>query len=189
MRLSILLGFAYEAIAVSLTAMQNLFIWLIAGCVVVSVGVLILILSMWIKQRRHETGILLSVGITKGRIIWQYMLEVLMIAATAYSLSYFISNQISQGVSDLIFNQVSESTPSPEMELPDDGSEFLDITGQYIPYDYSNMETVESVQVNVTPGDLLYIFLFGTILIAASVSAASITVIQMKPNKILSQMS
>ena len=180
---------AYEAVASPLTAMQNLIIWLIVGCVAVSVGILVLILSMWIKQRRHETGILLSVGISKSRILLQYTVEVLMIAVVAFGVSFFTSNLISQGVSDLIFHQVSESQPLPEIELPDDGTEYLDITGQYIPYDTSNVETLESVQVTVSPDYLLYIYIFGTLLIAFSVSAASISVIQMKPKKILSQMS
>ena len=180
---------AYEAVASPLTAMQNLIVWLIVGCVAVSVGILVLILSMWIKQRRHETGILLSVGISKSRILLQYTVEVLMIAIVAFGLSFFTSNLISQGVSDLIFHQVSESQPLPEIELPDDGTEYLDITGQYIPYDTSNVETLESVQVTVSPDYLLYIYIFGTLLIAFSVSASSISVIQMKPKKILSQMS
>ncbi len=180
---------AYEAVSASLTSMQSLIVWLIVGCIVVSVCILILILSMWIKQRRYETGILLSIGITKGKIIFQYIVEVLLVAVVAFGLSYFTSGLISQGVSDLIFNQVAESQPIPEMELPDDGSEYLDITGQYIPYDTSNMEMVESVQVNVNPNNLLYIYVFGAFLIVLSVSAASITVIQMKPKKILSQMN
>ena len=180
---------AYEAVASPLTAMQNLIVWLIVGCVAVSVGILVLILSMWIRQRRHETGILLSVGISKSRIILQYTIEVLMIAVVAFGVSFFTSNLISQGVSDLIFHQVSESQPLPEIELPDDGTEYLDITGQYIPYDTSNVETLESVQANVSPDYLLYIYIFGTLLIAFSVSAASISVIQMKPKKILLQMS
>ena len=180
---------AYEAVASPLTAMQNLIVWLIVGCVAVSVGILVLILSMWIKQRRYGTGILLSVGISKSRLLLQYTVEVLMIAVVAFGVSFFTSNLISQGVSDLIFHQVSESQPLPEIELPDDGTEYLDITGQYIPYDTSNVETLESVRVDVSPDYLLYIYIFGTLLIAFSVSAASISVIQMKPKKILSQMS
>ena len=179
---------AYEAVAASLTSMQSLIVWLIVGCIVVSVCILILILSMWIKQRRYETGILLSIGITKGNIVFQYIVEVLVIAVVAFGVSYFTSGLISQGVSDLIFNQVAESQPMPEMELPDDGSEYLDITGQYIPYDTSNMEMVESVEVKVIPNHLLYIYVFGVLLVVLSVSAASITVIQMKPKKILAQM-
>lgn len=164
---------AYEAVAASLTSMQRLIVWLIVGCIVVSVSILILILSMWI---------------TKGNIVFQYIVEVLLIAVVAFGLSYFTSSLLSQGVSDLIFNQVAESQPIPEIELPDDGSEYLDITGQYIPYDSSNMEMVESVQVNVNPNNLLYVYVLGAFLIVLSVSAASITVIQMKPKKILSQM-
>ena len=137
---------------------------------------------------RSETGILLSIGITKAKIVFQYIVEVLLIAVVAFGLSYFTSSLISQGVSDLIFNRVAESQPIPEIELPDDGSEYLDITGQYIPYDTSNMEMVESVEVKVIPNHLLYIYVFGVFLVVLSVSAASITVIQMKPKKILSQM-
>ena len=179
---------AYEAVAASLLSMQKLTVWLIVGCMVVSVGILILILSMWIKQRKYETGILLSIGITKGRIVFQYILEVLVIAVVAFGLSYYTSSLISQGISDLIFNQAAESQPMPEIEVPDDGSEYLDITGQYIPYDTSNMEMVESVEVNVSPNNLLYIYVFGTFLIVFSVLASSVTVIRMKPKKILSQM-
>ena len=179
---------AYEAVASPLTAMQKLIMWLIVGCVLVSAGILTLILSMWIKQRRHETGILLAVGITKGRIVFQYIIEILMIAILAFGLSYVASSFVSQGISDLIFHRVAESQEAPEIEVPDDGSEYLDITGQYIPYDTSELETVESVRVNVRPSDLLYIYIFGALLIAVSVSVASITVIQMKPRKILSQM-
>jgi len=177
---------AYEAVAASLLSMQKLTVWLIAGCMVVSVGILILILSMWIKQRRYETGILLSLGITKGRIVFQYILEVLVIAVVAFGLYYFTSSLISQGISDLIFNQAAESQPMPEIEVPDDGSEYLDITGQYIPYDTSNMEMVESVEVNASPNHLLYIYVFGTFFIVFSVLASSVTVIRMKPKKILS---
>ncbi|MCI8298945.1 MAG: ABC transporter permease [Lachnospiraceae bacterium] len=171
-----------------MTSMQSLIVWLIVGCIVVSVCILILILSMWIKQRRYETGILLSIGITKGKIVFQYIVEVLLIAVVAFGLSYFTSGLISQGVSDLIFNQAAESQPMPEMELPDDGSEYLDLTGQYIPYDTSNMEMAESVRVNVNPNNLLYIYVFGAFFVVLSVSAACTTVIQMKPKKILSQM-
>ena len=98
---------AYEAVASSLTAMQKLIIWMIVGCVLVSVGILTLILSMWIKQRRHETGILLAVGITKGRIVFQYIVEILMIAILAFGLSYFTSSLVSQGISDLILSAIA----------------------------------------------------------------------------------
>ena len=51
-------------------------------------GVLIyLICSLWIRERKRETGILLSLGFTRGRICQQFILESLMTAAAAFLIS------------------------------------------------------------------------------------------------------
>ena len=180
---------AYEAVASSLTAMQNMVTGLIIGIVIVSIGILALILNMWIKQRTHETGILLSVGVSKAKIVAQYILETLMIAVIAFGLSYFSSGAIAQGTSNLLFSQVAETQPIPEIETPDDGTEYLDITGQYIPYDTSNMVAPDSIEVHVTVEHLLWVCLLGIVLCTAAVTLASVSIVKMKPKNILSQMS
>lgn len=180
---------AYEAVASSLTAMQNMVTGLIIGIVVVSIGILALILNMWIKQRTHETGILLSIGVSKVKIVAQYILETLMIAVIAFGLSYFSSGVIAQGTSNLLFSQVAETQPTIEIENPDDGTEYLDITGQYIPYDTSNMVAPDNIEVQVTAGHLLWVYLLGTAICIVAVTLASLPVVKMKPKNILSQMS
>lgn len=180
---------AYEAVASSLTAMQNMVTGLIIGIVIVSIGILALILNMWIKQRTHETGILLSIGVSKVKIVAQYILETLMIAVIAFGLSYFSSGAIAQGTSNLLFSQVAETQPIPEIETPDDGTEYLDITGQYIPYDTSNMVAPDSIEVHVTAEHLLWVCLLGMAICTAAVVLASLPVVKMKPKNILSQMS
>lgn len=180
---------AYEAVASSLTAMQNMVTGLITGIVIVSIGILALILNMWIKQRTHETGILLSIGVSKVKIVAQYILETLIIAVIAFGLSYFSSGAIAQGASNLLFSQVAETQPIPEIETPDDRTEYLDITGQYIPYDTSNMVAPDSIKVHVTVGHLLWVYLLGIILCTVAVTLASVSIVKMKPKNILSQMS
>ena len=180
---------AYEAVASSLTAMQNMVTGLIIGIVIVSIGILALILNMWIKQRTHETGILLSIGVSKVKIVAQYILETLMIAVIAFGLSYFSSGAIAQGTSNLLFSQVAETQPIPEIETPDDGTEYLDIIGQYIPYDTSNMVAPDSIEVYVTAEYLLWVYLLGMAICTAAVVLASLPVVKMKPKNILSQMS
>lgn len=180
---------AYEAVASSLTAMQNMVTGLIIGIVIVSIGILALILNMWIKQRTHETGILLSIGVSKVKIVAQYILETLMIAVIAFGLSYFSSGAIAQGTSNLLFSQVAETQPIPEIETPDDGTEYLDITGQYIPYDTSDMVAPDSIEVHVTAEHLLWVYLLGMAVCTAAVVLASLPVVKMKPKNILSQMS
>ena len=180
---------AYEAVASSLTAMQHMVTGLIIGIVIVSISILALILNMWIKQRTHETGILLSIGVSKVKIVAQYILETLMIAIIAFGLSYFSSGAIAQGTSNLLFSQVAETQPIPEIETPDDGTEYLDITGQYIPYDTSNMVAPDSIEAHVTAEHLLWVYLLGMAICTASVMLASLPVVKMKPKNILSQMS
>ena len=180
---------AYEAVASSLTAMQNMVTGLIIGIVIVSIGILALILNMWIKQRTYETGILLSIGVSKVKIVAQYILETLMIAVIAFGLSYFSSGAIAQGTSNLLFSQVAETQPIPEIETPDDGTEYLDITGQYIPYDTSDMVAPDSIEVHVTAEHLLWVYLLGITICTAAVVLASLPVVKMKPKNILSQMS
>ena len=180
---------AYEAVASPLTAMQSMVTGLIIGIVIVSIGILALILNMWIKQRTHEIGILLSVGVGKVQIVAQYILETLMIAIIAFGLSYCTSGAIVQGTSNLLFAQAVQNQPEVEIELPDDGTEYLDITGQYIPYDTSNMVTPDNVEVCVTPASLLWVTLLGIVICTAAVTLASIPVMKMQPKNILSQMS
>ena len=180
---------AYEAVASSLTAMQRMVTVLIIGILIVSIGILALILNMWIKQRTHETGILLSIGVSKVKIVAQYILETLMIAVIAFGLSYFSSGAIAQGTSNLLFSQVAETQPIPEIETPDDGTEYLDITGQYIPYDTSDMVAPDSIEVHVTAEHLLWVYLLGITICTAAVVLASLPVVKMKPKNILSQMS
>ena len=123
------------------------------------------------------------------KIVAQYILETLMIAVIAFGLSYFSSGMIAQGASNLLFSQVAETQPIPEIETPDDGTEYLDITGQYIPYDTSNMVAHDSIEVHVTVEYLLWVYLLGIVLCTVAVTLASMQIVKMKPKNILSQMS
>ena len=180
---------AYETIAHSLTVMQNIVTGLIIGLIAASIIILSLILNMWTKQRTREIGILLSIGISKSRIILQYIIEVLLIAVVSFGFSYFSGNAIAQSTSDLILNKAAETPFSVQMEIPDDGSEYLDITGQYIPYDASDIKAIDSILVEVNPQDLLLVCLVGTVIIILSVMMSSIKIIRMNPKQILSYMS
>ena len=58
------------------------------------ITVLSLILILWLRERVHEIGILLSIGITKIKIVTQFILELLFISLPSFVLSLFIGNVI-----------------------------------------------------------------------------------------------
>lgn len=58
------------------------------------ITVLSLILILWLGERIHEIGILLSIGISKIKIVTQFILELLFISLPSLVLSLFIGNVI-----------------------------------------------------------------------------------------------
>ena len=80
----------YENAASSLEQLSELVSTILMIALMVSIAILSLILTMWARTRIHETGVLLSVGISKLSILGQYIAEVLLIAIFAFSLSYFL---------------------------------------------------------------------------------------------------
>lgn len=56
--------------------------------------VLSLILILWLRERMHEIGVLLSIGVSKMKIVTQFILELLFISLPSLVLSLFIGNVI-----------------------------------------------------------------------------------------------
>lgn len=58
------------------------------------ITVLSLILILWLRERIYEIGILLSIGISKIKIVTQFILELLFISLPSFVFSLFIGNVI-----------------------------------------------------------------------------------------------
>ncbi|MDO4273220.1 MAG: ABC transporter permease [Eubacteriales bacterium] len=83
----------YERVESAVSDMGTLLSTLIVLITAVSAAVVVLILSMWMRSRTKEIGILLSVGIPKVFILLQYVLETLFIAVVSFPLSYFFAGR------------------------------------------------------------------------------------------------
>lgn len=82
----------YNAIAYQLSAIGRLTFILIIATTIVSAIILLLILTMRIKGRVHEVGMLLAVGVRKSHILVQFLLEIIVILFLAFLLSAAISS-------------------------------------------------------------------------------------------------
>ena len=98
----------YQNISSTLSDTETLITTLIVVITVVSMVLIILILSMSIRSRKRETGILMAVGIAKPAVILQYVLETLLIAVPAFPLAYVCSQQV-VGTLGTLFGKASES--------------------------------------------------------------------------------
>lgn len=98
----------YQNISSALSDTNTLVTTLIVAITVVSLVLITLILSMSIRSRKRETGILLAVGIAKPAVILQYVLETLLIAVVAFPLAYLSSKQVA-GILGILFGKTEEN--------------------------------------------------------------------------------
>ena len=96
----------YDAIAYQLATIGRLTTLLIVSAITVSIIVLFLILAMRIRGRVHEVGVLLAVGVAKGHIIAQFLVETTAILLLTFlfscPVSYFAAMQIGTFLRDMI---------------------------------------------------------------------------------------
>lgn len=74
---------------------------IVGGLVVLS-----LILILWIRERVFEIGVLLSIGISKFKIIMQFIVELLIITIPSMVISFALGNVIINQVGSKIFTNI-----------------------------------------------------------------------------------
>lgn len=174
---------SYAGIISSAKHMEQLINTIVIGIIVISTIILSLILAFWINGRIHETGIMLSIGISKLQIIGQYIVEICIIACLSFGLSYFAGNQIAQSMGNMIVDKANE-------ESKEDLRQSLGglVMGEDIESAGLN-GSLEQMEITLKPKDMLSVFALGGFIIIISVTFASYRVIRMKPREILSKMS
>ena len=104
----------YERISSGISDTSTLVTTLVVIVTVVSMVLITLILSMSIRSRKRETGILLAVGIAKPAVILQYMLETMLIAIVAFPLAYLSSKQVAGALGTLFGKTAANVIVTPQ---------------------------------------------------------------------------
>lgn len=169
----------YQNAKESLEGLQNIVFIAIVAVFLLSLAVLSLFLILRIRGRIHETGIYLAMGISKGTVLLQYLLEVVIIAAVALVLSYGVSSAIGNKIGQSLFSQVKAETYET-VELNGNESEEPDTQGDL---------GLSKVQVSVSAQNYQIVWGLVMAICIISIILASYPVLKMKPRNLLSQMS
>ena len=104
----------YQNISGALSDTNTLVTTLIVVITAVSVMMITLILSMSIRSRKREIGILLAVGIEKTAVVLQYVLETFLIATVAFPLAYLSSKQVAGALGTLFGKTAANVIVTPQ---------------------------------------------------------------------------
>lgn len=182
----------YNEISNPLESLQSLVSTLIIVIAIVSVAILALLFSIWTRGRVRETGILMSIGISKPKIVGQLLLETVIIAIFAFGLAYPASHAVAESAGDFIMAQAVnaenlEAANSKDSPLSESGIFDGSMYGDLLKGKPSAENAIKEINVTITPEYLILVYGIGILLIICAVLIASYTIIRLKPREILSK--
>ncbi|MFK5883871.1 MAG: ABC transporter permease [Candidatus Izemoplasma sp.] len=174
----------FDAITDPLDSVAQFSDIILIASVIASVVILTLLIINTLKERKYEIGVLLSLGEAKIKISGQYLIELLLVALIAFSLSISTSNFVSGYLGDMLLdNEISDaesSTTTSSSRGGGGGGSFITT----IPL--GDVDYVDEIDVSITLNDFLITIGIGTVIIFLSSVIPSLYITRYQPKKILS---
>ena len=150
----------------------------IAGAIILA-----LIVMMTIRERKYEMGVLLAIGEKKAKLVSQFLIEILIVAVLAMSISTLSGNLVAKQMGEQLLQQ--EITQSEDtVGTP------ASFNSRRMPFQSPNaqdVETVNDLSIHTTGKDLIKLFGIGMIVVLLSTLIPSLTVLRLQPKAILTK--
>lgn len=150
----------------------------------VAIGATILILSLvvilFLRDRKHELGIYLSLGESKSKVVGQILIEVLSIAIIAITLSLLTGNSIAESTSQSMMDLRNEITGNT-----DNGGVIYKDMGYYPTNGVTEDDVLEAYKIEFSWDYVLILYGVGLGTVLLSSIAPMIYILRLKPKKIM----
>ncbi|MGI6167743.1 MAG: ABC transporter permease [Eubacteriales bacterium] len=170
--------------------------WVAVGATVLIISLLV---TLFLRDRRHEMGIYLALGARKGAIVTQILTEVLVVALIAVTLSVFTGNLLASNMSaTMLENQLTEEQKNeadgghdviPFRDISVSSSKSIGILPVPIEEEDTGQITTEDVmemyKVRLDLKTVLFIYLIGMGSVLVSTLVPIIYTLRLKPRQIL----
>lgn len=152
----------------------------IAGAVILT-----LILMLSVKERTYETGVLLSMGEGKTKIIGQYVAEALIIAVIAFGLSIFTGKYIAQDVGNTLLHREIKVVQQQANSNGGGGNPWAAMFGRR----QQNYQPIDSFNIQITNSEVGKMSVAGLLILLAGTIVPAATIMAYKPKTILTKAS
>ncbi|GIO22770.1 ABC transporter permease [Oceanobacillus sp. J11TS1] len=164
----------YERISGPMESMSKLAKYVLMVAVAATILITGLVVLLFLRDRKRELGIYLSLGEKRSKVIGQILIEVMVVAIVGITLSLFSGNLLAGQVSDTI------------MKSNDNESEYFE--GVYYENLESNLTTedvLDSYEVELNSSYVLGFYGIGLLTILISTIIPLIYIVRLNPKKIL----
>lgn len=163
---------AYDSVAGPIEFIGSLSEIILYVSIFATILILALVTILFLRDRKHELGIYLSLGEAKWKVITQIVIEVFVIAFVAISISLVTGTMIAKATSSQMINLGIGNTDTPEYFYPNYG----DITQE---------DVINAYQVNFNLEYVLVMYGVSLSTVLLSTIGPMLYILRLKPKKIL----
>ncbi len=167
----------YDSIAAPIQSMSKLAGYVLIVAIIATVTIITLVVLLFLRDRKHELGIYLSLGEAKWKVVAQTLVEVFVIAFAALSLSVVTGNLTASAISDtLIESQTNQN---------DQTNEITYVYSPELTSDATLDDVLEEYEITLSAGYILIMYAIGlgTVLVATIIPTAYI--VRLNPKRIM----
>jgi len=174
---------SYNSIAAPIKSMSKLSRYVLIASVGATLLIIGLVVLLFVRDRKHEFGIYLSLGEKRGRVLSQVIIEVAVVAFVAIGLSVFSGNYLAGGISNSMIQSQIEAENQKELG---GGTTMMAVGGpEKLGPDLSEEDVANAYSVKLTTNYIILFFTVGMGTILVSTMTPVIYVIRLNPKKIM----
>lgn len=174
---------AYSDSAASLSYLERMCVFLVIITLGMCTALLVLTLSLWVRERRHEIGALLSFGLTKASIWKQLLIETVLLACAALLVAFILANPIVHLISGTAFDAAATHVARSQEEQIDPVQE---LTFTVNPVADAPAQTPDADAVYLKAGTGVTLIVCTIAIVVVAVTWSAVPVFRYKPREILS---
>ncbi|MEG0077600.1 ABC transporter permease [Anaerorhabdus sp.] len=162
----------------SLSFFANVIVWIVALNAIVIIS---LVTALTLKTREFEIGVLLSLGVSKVKVVLQLFTELLIIGLMGFTLAVASGSLIAGQIGDLVLDY-QQNNVDEEIETD---TNYSWIGDQSYFTEISQDELLQNYHVSINPILILEIYGLGILVVFVSILIPSAMIMRLNPKRIM----
>lgn len=188
---------AYQKMVGNIESISSTARILVVVVIIAGISIIMLLSMLTIKDRKYEIGVLLSLGESKIKVLFQLVSEILIVGIIAFTLAVGATYLFAQKITNYLLNNEVENTETMNLDgmlggnIPNAQEDMRGNRG----FDKFNMskpdtstldvEVIDELTVSITPVSILALYGVGILIIVVGNTLQALFVLKLNPKEIM----
>ncbi len=165
----------------TLSFFSNIIVWIVTINAIVIIS---LVTALTLKTREHEIGVLLSMGVSKIKVVAQLFVELLIVALIGFTLAVGSGSLVAGKVGSAVLDFQKAASEPEQMDMMNHYSYYSSFEGNYFT-EVSQEDLLAKYEVKIGWVIILEIYSLGMAVVFISIVIPSAMIMRLNPKQIL----